>query len=297
METLLNILLDFIQSGFGVALIPVVKYAYDSPRRPSIKDSKFKRNPLNSNVESTQAPIKACTYDSNLRHSKAGHHAANTTPRHFSTQNQDDETGLLYYGFRYYSPELGRWLNRDPIEEEGGYNLYGFVYNSPLDWFDGLGDKPETHKVPAGNQPGNIGAPSKRAPMPSPGGGKDISDAIGKVSDVGSELGLAEVIKIGIEECKSKGLKCGCCEIGYLRVTQGSTGFGNFQYSYRFSGTVIHKGKKCSEVQKPSSQPEFRENPHKRGVPSRFTRDNKANLTENGKTVEKQWEYIVIGLP
>ncbi|HHS97404.1 MAG TPA: hypothetical protein ENK08_05820 [Chloroflexi bacterium] len=37
----------------------------------------------------------------------------------FSTKYHDDETGLVYYGYRYYSPELGRWLNRDPIEELG----------------------------------------------------------------------------------------------------------------------------------------------------------------------------------
>ncbi len=42
-------------------------------------------------------------------------------------------------GYRYYSPELGRWVNRDPIEELGGLNLYGFVGNSVLDKVDILG--------------------------------------------------------------------------------------------------------------------------------------------------------------
>ncbi len=37
----------------------------------------------------------------------------------FSTKYFDVETGLLYYGYRYYSSELGRWLNRDPIIEIG----------------------------------------------------------------------------------------------------------------------------------------------------------------------------------
>ena len=45
----------------------------------------------------------------------------------------------FYYGYRYYSPELGRWLNRDPIEEDGGYNLYVFVFNSPAYDVDVLG--------------------------------------------------------------------------------------------------------------------------------------------------------------
>jgi RHS repeat-associated protein len=60
-------------------------------------------------------------------------------PFRFSTKYQDDETGFLYYGYRYYDPSLGRWLSRDPIEERGGINVYGFVDNDPLSWFDGLG--------------------------------------------------------------------------------------------------------------------------------------------------------------
>ena len=33
-----------------------------------------------------------------------------------SSEVADDETGLVYYNYRYYSAELGRWLSRDPIE-------------------------------------------------------------------------------------------------------------------------------------------------------------------------------------
>jgi RHS repeat-associated protein len=40
---------------------------------------------------------------------------ATDNPFRFSTKYTDDETGLVYYGFRYYSAELGRWLSRDPI--------------------------------------------------------------------------------------------------------------------------------------------------------------------------------------
>jgi len=36
-------------------------------------------------------------------------------PFRFSTKCTDSETGLLYYGYRYYSPTLGRWLSRDPV--------------------------------------------------------------------------------------------------------------------------------------------------------------------------------------
>jgi RHS repeat-associated protein len=41
----------------------------------------------------------------------------------FSTKYADDETGLVYYGYRYYSPGLGRWLSRDPLLEEGQYGV------------------------------------------------------------------------------------------------------------------------------------------------------------------------------
>jgi RHS repeat-associated protein len=41
-------------------------------------------------------------------------------------------SGMFYYGYRYYDPPTGRWLNRDPIEESGGLNLYGFVGNDAV---------------------------------------------------------------------------------------------------------------------------------------------------------------------
>ena len=60
-------------------------------------------------------------------------------PFRFSTKYQDAETGLLYYGYRYYDPITGRWLSRDPIGENGGLNLYEFVANKPTIAVDRLG--------------------------------------------------------------------------------------------------------------------------------------------------------------
>jgi len=57
----------------------------------------------------------------------------------FSTKFTDDETTLLYYGYRYYSPSLGRWLSRDPIGELGGHNLYAILKNGPIDKQDAIG--------------------------------------------------------------------------------------------------------------------------------------------------------------
>jgi len=64
---------------------------------------------------------------------------AKANPFRFSTKYQDDETDLLYFGYRYYSSTTGRWLNKDPIAERGGRNLYTFVGNEPLSFSDRLG--------------------------------------------------------------------------------------------------------------------------------------------------------------
>jgi RHS repeat-associated protein len=81
-------------------------------------------------------------------------------PIRFSTKYTDGESGFLYYGYRYYDPNAGRWVNRDPIEElafqrnllkEGvtigeanffkneDFLLYIFVGNNPSDNIDFLG--------------------------------------------------------------------------------------------------------------------------------------------------------------
>jgi RHS repeat-associated protein len=60
----------------------------------------------------------------------------------FSTKYQDDETGLYYYGYRYYAPATGRWLQRDPVGERGGLNLFAMVRNAPVDLVDLLGLDP-----------------------------------------------------------------------------------------------------------------------------------------------------------
>jgi RHS repeat-associated protein len=60
-------------------------------------------------------------------------------PFRFSTKFTDSESGLVYYGFRYYDARNGRFINRDPIEERGGLNLYGFCGNDGVNRYDVLG--------------------------------------------------------------------------------------------------------------------------------------------------------------
>jgi RHS repeat-associated protein len=64
---------------------------------------------------------------------------AATNPFKFSTKYCDVETGLYYFGYRYYNPETGRWINRDPIEEKGGANVYEYGNSNPISFFDPLG--------------------------------------------------------------------------------------------------------------------------------------------------------------
>lgn len=64
---------------------------------------------------------------------------AEANPFRFSSEIFDSEIGLVYYNYRYYDPVLGRWNKRDPIEEEGGKNLYVFVDNNMINSMDSLG--------------------------------------------------------------------------------------------------------------------------------------------------------------
>ena len=61
-------------------------------------------------------------------------------PFRFSSEYHDDETSFVYYNYRYYTPALGRWLSRDPIEEEGGVNLYVMIGNHVVNTWDVLGN-------------------------------------------------------------------------------------------------------------------------------------------------------------
>jgi RHS repeat-associated protein len=65
---------------------------------------------------------------------------AKGNPFRFSTKYQDDETDLMYYGYRYLNTLCGRWISRDPNEETAlEPNLCAFVGNGPINESDAFG--------------------------------------------------------------------------------------------------------------------------------------------------------------
>ncbi len=63
-------------------------------------------------------------------------------PLRFTAREYDAESGLYFYRARYYDPQAGRFISRDPSGIKGGLNLYAYVRNNPIDRRDprGLGD-------------------------------------------------------------------------------------------------------------------------------------------------------------
>ncbi len=63
-----------------------------------------------------------------------------TIPFGYAGGLHDRDTGLVRFGYRDYMPKIGKWTVKDPIGFAGGdSNLYGYVLNDPINFFDPLG--------------------------------------------------------------------------------------------------------------------------------------------------------------
>jgi len=119
----------------------------DDPANPaSPVTAYYYTNDANGNIttvaDNLGNPVAQYEYDPYGRVVLAAGAYADANPYRFSSKYADGESGWLYYGYRYYMPDTGRWASRDPIEESGGVNLYGFVGNDGVDLVDYLGMNP-----------------------------------------------------------------------------------------------------------------------------------------------------------
>lgn len=96
---------------------------------------------------------RAYTYDAFGRTISQSGPLADVFRHRFSTKYFDLETGLYYYGYRFYSIALMRWLSRDPLHEEGGLNLYCFCINSSCSKIDPFGKETMVIKHLPGEDP------------------------------------------------------------------------------------------------------------------------------------------------
>lgn len=84
------------------------------------------------------APFGAVTADSTV-----------TCPVQWSSEVYDEELGLTYYNYRYYNPQDGRWLSRDPLGAQSGLNPYAHAANRMIPDYLGLDTPGTPPAVPA----------------------------------------------------------------------------------------------------------------------------------------------------
>jgi RHS repeat-associated protein len=136
-----NVVANNIWDGNIGGLEARVVYDIETPANPPQKY--FYHYDGSGNVTAvtndSQQTVAKYDYDAygNLLNSSGAY--ASQNPWRFSTKYYDDCSGLYYYGYRFYSPGLGKWINRDPIAESGGLNLYGFVRNDAINAVDFYG--------------------------------------------------------------------------------------------------------------------------------------------------------------
>ena len=62
------------------------------------------------------------------------------TPYLFNAKEFDEETGMYYYGARYYEPRLSLWMSTDPMQEKyANITSYCYTYNNPVNFVDPTG--------------------------------------------------------------------------------------------------------------------------------------------------------------
>src|ERR1043166_7631358 len=90
-------------------------------------------------LNSSQTMVASYRYDPFGNTISSSGTLASANVYRFSSKEIHANSGMYYYGYRFYDPNLQRWINRDPIEEFGGFNLFQLARNNPVVWFDANG--------------------------------------------------------------------------------------------------------------------------------------------------------------
>jgi len=89
-------------------------------------------------TDSSGAIVKSYQYDA-YGNVLSAPGAFNQNTLTYTARERHVASGLYYYRARWYDPQLGRFMNQDPIGYLGGPNLYVYVLNDPVNLIDPLG--------------------------------------------------------------------------------------------------------------------------------------------------------------
>jgi RHS repeat-associated protein len=164
---------------------------------------------------------------------------AAANPYRYSSKEQDPRSGLYYYGYRWYAPNLQRWVNRDPIEEVGGINLYEYARNRPINIIDSFGlfgNDPYSLPPQNGTQVNSVPVENINTPaLPCNGGGSL------KVSNNDSQKELGILIGVGAPAVGAAALIVGLAGPDEVAITSlaDDAAFQELLQARDFWGTAV----------------------------------------------------------
>jgi RHS repeat-associated protein len=123
------------------------------------------REVIENYVYSGFGEVKIYVQEQEVSHSPVGN------PWRFAEKPIDEESGLINFGFRFYDPSIGRFISKDPSDQDGP-NLYAYLHNNPVNYTDHFGLITEDIEVFL------AWGPTGRAP-PERGTGGDLDKTIG----------------------------------------------------------------------------------------------------------------------
>ncbi|MBI2927421.1 MAG: RHS repeat-associated core domain-containing protein [Verrucomicrobia bacterium] len=126
------------QGAGGVGGLLLVKPASGNPLFVAYDGNGNVTGLIDATTGTTSAQYEYGPFGETIRLSGTGT-VAKDNPLRFSTKYQDGESDLLYYGYRYYAPTTGRWISRDPLGEQVGFNVSAFAGNDVINSQDFLG--------------------------------------------------------------------------------------------------------------------------------------------------------------